>query len=148
MMQSLESYLFLQTYRCSNRVTYSVEADGDARDCLVLNLVVQPVVENAVIHGMGRRSVPGHVSVRASREGGVIRFRIVDTGTGIGADKLATIRAGMESTSGDEASGLRNVHRRLQLVYGPAYGIQIWSEEGTGTTVEIVMPAAFPRAPA
>jgi LytS/YehU family sensor histidine kinase len=148
MMQSLESYLYLQTYRCSSLVTYSVEADDDTRDCLVLNLVVQPVVENAVIHGMGRRTVPGNMSVRASREGGVVRFRVVDTGAGIGADKLATIRAGMESSSGDEASGLRNVHRRLQLVYGPEYGIRIWSEEGHGTTVEIVMPAAFPRASA
>jgi sensor histidine kinase YesM len=147
MMQSLESYLYLQTYRCSNLVTYSVEADSDARECLVLNLVVQPVVENAVIHGMGRRTVPGNVSVRASREGGLIRFRVADTGAGIGEDKLATIRAGMESSSGDEASGLRNVHRRLQLVYGPGYGIQIWSEEGRGTTVEIVMPVTGPLAP-
>lgn len=131
MLRSLESYLYIQTFRYSSLVTYSVDADEGTRACPVLNPVVQPVVENAVVHGMGRRIERGHVSVRAMRDG-----------DGICAEKIAVIRAGMESGSGEETSGLRYVQRRLRLVYGPAYGIQIWSEEGKGTRVDIVMPAA------
>ena len=140
MLQSLESYLYIQTYRYRNLASYSVDGDPGVGDCLILNLVVQPVVENAVIHGIGRGTGQGSVRVRASREGGVIRFRVEDDGVGMSAEKLALIRASMESDPGGEASGLRNVQLRLRLVYGPGYGLRISSVEGGGTTVEIVMP--------
>jgi sensor histidine kinase YesM len=141
MLRCLESYLYIQTYRYSNFVTYSVDADEGARACHALNLIVQPVVENAVIHGMGRSVEKGHVSVRAAREGESIRFSVEDNGVGMDPGKLAIIRASIESDSVEETSGLRNVQRRLRLVYGPGYGITLRSEAGRGTRVDIVMPA-------
>jgi sensor histidine kinase YesM len=142
MLRCLESYLTIQTYRCGNLVTYSVEADEGTRPLQVLNLIVQPVVENAVIHGMARRVDKGHVSVRAWRDGETIHIRVDDNGAGIGPAKLATIRAGMASDTGEDTSGLRNIQRRLRLAYGPGYGLQIQSAEGEGTQVEILLPAS------
>ena len=148
MVQSLESYLYIQRFRYANLASYALDVEPQVRDYLVLNLVVQPVVENAVIHGMGGRAERGRIEVRAARDGELLRFRISDDGAGMSADKLAIIRANMSSDSDGEASGLRNVHRRLQLFYGPQYGVEIRSVEGRGTTVDIVMPIACPLPPA
>ncbi len=144
MLQGAESYLVIQKYRYKNLAGYAIEADEDARDWLVLNLLLQPVVENAVIHGIGELERPGTVRIRCSRGGHVLSIRVKDDGEGMDGEKLSLLRESLESRTSSEDSGLRNVQRRIRLFYGEEYGLRVESAPGRGTEVEIRVPVYSP----
>lgn len=139
-LESVRSYLYIEQFRYGSVRAYEVDVDERANECVILNLVIQPLVENAVVHGIGEQEPGGDVTIRARFEPPMIRFEIADTGCGMVAEKLDIIRRSIGRPGASEASGLRNVNRRLQLFYGEEYGLSIESRPSEGTTVSFAIP--------
>jgi two-component system, LytTR family, sensor kinase len=137
----VESYLDIERARFESRLSVSIDVPLRLRLARVPPLVLQPLVENAVKHGIAPRDIGGKVTVRASVEHDAnfrrhLRLTVVDTGSGVGADVL---REGI-----DRGVGIRNVERRLKYQYGGAASLSIRSTEGQGTVVNITLPLGAP----
>ena len=162
-------YFTIEDWRWPGRFTMEESVDQSLLDARVPRLIVQPLVENALSHGLEGKPGPGTLAIRATRENGDILVSIADNGVGIDAEKLAAIREGLaqtergaielsvELTARDPAGlkgiggrsggsgtgiGLLNTHRRLRLIYGEGYGLTIISAPGAGTNVTIRIPYA------
>ncbi len=136
-----EYYLKIQHYRFGDAIRYKFWVDEGAEDLTILPLLLQPIVENAFVHGLKDRRAGGQITVRVEL-GENLRITVVDNGCGIPAQKLAEIR--QQLSAYDPASqshiGVANVNQRIQLYYGAAYGITVESEDGRGTQVTLNLP--------
>ena len=142
-MDLVKSYLDIQHFRYGNRLTSEVRWEADAiGHCRVLPLLVQPIVENAVVHGLESVSEPGRIRVTAERDAEGLRIRIADDGAGMTEERLAEVRR--DYLAPEEAAGrrigLRNVYQRIRLTYGEPYGLTIESAIGEGTCVILHLP--------
>jgi two-component system, LytTR family, sensor kinase len=128
-LQLVESYLEIQRIRFADRLTIDVHADPDALVARVPTLILQPVVENAVTHGISNDPKPGHISIRAHRENGSLHLTVADSGAGFGA-----------SPHRGRGLGLSNVRARLYQLYGDAQRLSLGSSPNGGAAVTIVVP--------
>ena len=150
-IQHVENYLIIQQMRYSDILQYAIDTDGEVLDSVVLKLLLQPLVENAIYHGIRKkRGGRGLVSVSAKDGRDCISFRVSDTGVGMMPETLANTRALMREGPGDTGDGERksgyglfNVNRRLELYYGPECGLSVESGSG-GTTVSFRLPKSPP----
>lgn len=138
-----EHYAAIQAVRYPDKFDIEFVVDPDIRQKPVLKLLLQPLIENALIHGIQKRREKGSIRVYAQRMGTELTFMVEDTGVGIEPDKLNEIRAALSAA--DEpvvpgSYGLRNVHRRLQLHYGSEAGLHIRSIVGEGTVITFMIP--------
>jgi two-component system sensor histidine kinase YesM len=136
----ISSYLYLQKMR-SPLLHYDAKLDDSLRDITLLKLIIQPFVENAVIHGIEPLGGEGLIQVSASVKMDVCNIQVTDNGVGITADRLAELK-GTNSVSDRSRSGfaLWNVQERLRLRYGQTATVDIESEVGFGTRVTITIP--------
>lgn len=136
-----EYYLKIQHYRFGDAIRYKFWVDEGAEDLTILPLLLQPIVENAFVHGLKDRRAGGQITVRVELAEN-LRITVADNGCGIPAQKLAEIR--QQLSAYDPASqshiGVANVNQRIQLYYGAAYGITVESEDGRGTQVTLNLP--------
>lgn len=141
-MELLESYLKIQQYRFGDRIQYAIQMEDWMDNLRILPLLMQPIVENAIVHGLESKEGTGHLIVEAEHGDGNVRITIADDGAGIEPKKLEEIRAGLEKDENlDRAHiGICNVHQRIKLLYGEAYGLIMESEPGSGTKVQIIIP--------
>ena len=123
-LEFLERYLEIMRVRFGDRLIITVDTDPDVLDAMVPSLVLQPIVENAIQHGMADRPDRGHVNVRATRENGALLLEVKDDGRGLG--------------SGSEGIGLSNTRERLQRLYGPGGRLEILNDKGV--TVRLMIP--------
>lgn len=126
----LRRYLEIMEVRFQGRLEVEISASPEAREALVPNLILQPLVENAVKHGVGTKVGPGRVEVMAEREGDVLRLAVRDDGPGI--------EGGEESAEG--GVGLRNVRARLMEMYGEDGGLAFHDAPGGGAVAEVRIP--------
>ena len=147
-IQHAENYLIIQQMRYSDILSYAIEADPVVLDDIVLKLLLQPLVENALYHGLRPKRGRGLITVSASAAPDGVSFRVSDTGVGMTPEKLGSVRASMRGASppGDGRSGfgLFNVNRRLELYYGAECGLSIDSDGG-GTAVSFLLPKSPPQ---
>ena len=140
----IRSYLEIQQFRYRDMLTYDIDIDPECRECMILKMTLQPVVENAIYHGIKNKRGGGHISIRIQRDGGRIKMLVSDTGIGMTEEQLTELVRrvdGLEAAGmGDEHFGLANVSERLRLNYGEAAGMVFRSEYGEGTEVEIYIP--------
>ena len=133
-----ESYLEIQAYRYKNQFTWSIDADESCLDYLCHKITLQPIIENAIYHGINGLVDDGEIRVSVQEEGGDILFTVCDNGSGMSEEQIASI---MQKEQSDRAGiGIKNVNDRLTIYFGPAYGIRIESEPDQGTSVFIRMP--------
>lgn len=149
-LENVKNYVLIQQYRFKDRfqLQIDVEESNPILDGMLPKLSLQPVMENAIIHGFSNITEGGliHIQVHKSNENAVIQ--ISDNGTGIAPDKLEELNRKMRKTTGylnqDEQEttgiGIQNVDRRLKLLFGNEYGISINSCPGVGTDVELFLP--------
>ncbi|SFJ68167.1 two-component system, sensor histidine kinase YesM [Paenibacillus sp. UNC496MF] len=135
-------YLDIQKFRYEDRLRYELRIDPDVQDVPILPLIVQPLVENAVIHGLENREAGGCVRITAAAGGGRIEIEVADDGEGMPREKLDALNRSLDETEEREGNriGLRNVHMRLKLMYGQDCGLRIRSEAGVGTSVHFSIP--------
>lgn len=141
-MDMVRCYLDIQKFRHEDRLKYELLIDPSAEQMPILPLIIQPLVENAVIHGLENREEGGIVRIKAELVDDEVHVEVIDNGLGMTKERLEQVLQTLEDKNDGEQNriGLRNVHLRLQLVYGKKYGLDIWSEPGIGTKVQFTIP--------
>ncbi|UVI29378.1 sensor histidine kinase [Paenibacillus spongiae] len=135
-----KNYLFIQKYRFGNKFDYRIHVDEAVLDCTVPKLILQPIIENAIKHGFANRQSLT-VQIKADIFGENLVVVIDDDGEGMEPIVLQNIRQILERNHNDSPHvGLYNVHRRVQLIYGEEYGVDLSSEHHGGTVVKITLP--------
>ena len=110
-------------------------------DCILPKMSIQPLVENACKHGIQKMEKGGQVRIAISRSEGNIRVQVADSGSGMSAQRLMQVEAGLtQSAAQSSCIGLRNVYTRLRLYYGADMEFKIESELGKGTSVTFGIP--------
>jgi signal transduction histidine kinase len=127
----LQKYLGIEQARFQERLSASFEVAPDTLDCLVPNLLLQPLVENAIKHGIGPRVGPGHVMVRAVRTGDMLELEVRDDGVGVPQERVHELAQGV---------GLTNTRSRLAHLYGTRHRFAISAPPGGGLSVVIGIP--------
>jgi two-component system sensor histidine kinase YesM len=138
-----ESYMIIQMSRYMDKLDIQFDISEELYRYFVLKLILQPLIENAIYHGIKARTGKGTITISAERHLDMIYFRIQDDGAGIPPEKLEELNQilrGEKQRSDQYGIGLFNVNERIQLTYGMAYGLQIFSELGKGTTIEVRHP--------
>jgi signal transduction histidine kinase len=130
-LQFLECYLRIQQTRFSDRLTVAYHIDPSVLNAAVPHLVLQPLVENAIRHGIGPRLAPGRVDINASQLGGRLHLEILDDGVGWPPKSAGPPRAGV---------GLSNTRARLRQLYGNEFEFECASAPGGGCSARIVLP--------
>ena len=134
-LEFLTCYLEIERVRFQDRLTTSVEVEPAALDAPVPNLILQPIVENALRHGIAQTRGPGRVEISAKRENGSLRIRVRDNGPGLAA--ITRPDDGLK-----EGLGLSNTRARLEQLYGAAHRFELENAPGGGLLVTLEIPAA------
>lgn len=129
-MDFLERYLEIQKARFSDRLSVAVTIEPAAMEARIPNLLLQPLVENAIIHGVAPKTGPGRVEVRGRVESGKLHLEVRDDGPGLGDGALRA----------REGIGLTNTRERLAKIYGSHGHLSLRSEPGRGVSVQIILP--------
>lgn len=137
-MKHAENYLVIQKMRYNDQFDYEIVFDPAVLNCKTLKIMLQPIVENAIIHGVGNLPYKGNIKISAAISQNKLVFEVSDNGFGMNPDVLESILA--EKASGKTGIGLHNVNQRIQLMYGSEYGLQFESRLDEGTTVRIILP--------
>lgn len=141
-LEFLNCYLDIERTRFRDRLTTQIDADPQLLDCVVPNLILQPIVENAIRHGVSQRAAHGHVEVRATRVGQALRLEVRDNGRGL-PEGAEVCRAGQGGV------GLANTRARLQQLYGGDYRFELANAPAGGVVVTLELPLhGSPPAPA
>jgi sensor histidine kinase YesM len=141
-MNQLSSYLNVQRVRFDERLCFETRLCPECASVRIPNLLVQPLVENAVYHGVEPSRRACRITVDVRRRNGRLIVRVHDNGVGMSPSKLATIRRDLKSPDNavQTSYGLKNVHERIRLRYGTEFGITISSSRDRGTLVTMVLP--------
>ena len=148
-LEHIQNYLTIQKIRYADILSYSIEADESLKNYKTIKLVLQPLVENAIYHGIKNKRGRGKLLVKvqfADQEHTKILFEVSDNGAGFSKERLAQVREELASASQNveklnSVYGLYNVNKKLKLYYGETTeGLQIKSEEGIGSTVSFTIP--------
>ena len=138
----VKNYLMIQHMRFKNKFDYEFDIAEDVLELPSLKLMLQPLVENAIYHGMEFMDGDGLIMVKAWREENELYFSVADNGLGMTEDKVEMILTGKSSSGNGRGSGIgvKNVNERIKLYFGEAYGLTIDSEPDEGTKVTIHLP--------
>ncbi len=140
-LENLEDYAFIMKVRFGETFVMKTDIPDEHKDIRILKMLIQPIVENAIVHGVQKSGYGGEVTIRTRSMSDAFLIQVTDNGAGM--DDEAVRRATDPATTGQPghvAIGLHNVHRRMVLHYGPTYGLGIDSRLGEGTTVTMRLP--------
>lgn len=141
-LSNVKDYLAIQRVRFGERILITISVEDDVLPAQIPVLTLQPLVENAIIHGLESRE-EGHLSLIGYKQGDFVTLEVIDNGTGIHPERLAQIRNSSVDLSGrghTTGIGLDNVHKRLQHFFGSTCELHIDSELGQGTCVALTIP--------
>ena len=133
-----KSYLIIQSYRYKNQFSYRFEVEGQVLQYLCNKVTLQPIIENAIYHGIGRMVDEGELVITAREDGNDIVFSVQDNGVGMTEEQCCNILR--KDAPGSSGIGLKNVNDRLKIYFGEPYGITIHSVPDEGTTVFVRFP--------
>ncbi len=136
----VRSYLQIQHARYKDILDYEIQIDPALQNVTLPKLTLQPLVENALYHGIKCKRGKGHIRITSKTEDGDILLQIADDGAGMSPERLEALRRAM-ATGERVGFGLVTVHERLRLLFGSPYGLTLASQEGAGTTVTARIPA-------
>ena len=142
-LEHARHYMTIQQIRYQDKFTASVTAEEGVESLYTLKLIVQPLLENAIYHGMAGCEEDGRITVTAKRDGSDLVIDVADNGTGMPPEVAARLldESQPQTRSSGSGIGVRNVHRRIRLTFGEGYGLEVFSEPDEGTTVRIRLPA-------
>jgi two-component system sensor histidine kinase YesM len=134
----VENYLTIQSIRYVGKFTWTVNVDESMKKLKMMKLILQPIVENAIYHGIGEED--GEITLSGAIEGDFMVFRVTNSGYGISEKKIAEMYAVMRGGRERPSVGIRNVYQRLKLYYGERADIVVTSVPDESTTVAIYIP--------
>ena len=130
-LEFLEKYLEIELTRFHDRLKVDMDISPDTLDASVPNMILQPLVENAIKHGIAPRATGGHINIAAVRENGHLNLTVRDNGLGVPFGDLESLSEGV---------GLSNTRRRLRNLYGESHSFKLQNETGSGLVVDLVIP--------
>ena len=144
-LSNLKNYMTIQNVRYYNRILLHCEAEKGLLDRRVPKMILQPLVENAIFHGLAEKEEEGVIAIRIRRRPPYLSIEISDNGVGMDQETLHAVQAALGRHGGDpedgtDGIGLVNIQRRLQLHYGQQYGMRCMSEPGKGTSFHLQLP--------
>ena len=146
--QHIRSYLEIQQVRYQDILDYDIQIEPEIYPYEILKLTLQPLVENALYHGIKTKRAKGMILVTGKMEDDKIYFDVKDNGVGMNEAELASLRSKIlkPCKETDSGFGLANVNERIRMNFGLEYGITIHSKQGEGTLVQVVIPARTKKA--
>lgn len=141
-LEHVKNYLIIQSMRYADKFTYEISAEPGVERCRTIKLILQPIVENCIYHGIKKKRGTGKITIRAYRREQNLIIEVSDDGCGMPEEicrKILFDEIESENISGS-GIGVKNVNERIQLRFGKKYGLSYSSEEGVGTTVTYVLP--------
>lgn len=141
-IEHVKNYLIIQSMRYADKFTFEICVEPEVEKCRIIKLILQPIVENCIYHGIKKKRGSGHIRIRAFREECNLIIKVEDDGCGISQEmcrKMLSYEVEPENISGS-GIGVKNVNERIQLRFGKEYGLSYQSEEGKGTTVTYLLP--------
>jgi two-component system sensor histidine kinase YesM len=150
-IERTKSYLTIQRMRYRDIMDFKIEADEQVLNNTVLKLILQPLVENALYHGIKNKRSGGTIIVRAKqRNADEVLLEVEDNGIGFTPEKLDQLQAELNDDSGElyfeSGFGIGNVNKRIRLYYGKQYGLTVKSEYNVGTCATLIIPARLSDA--
>lgn len=137
-LQHAEAYLQIQKYRYKNQFTYHFTVDESCTQYLCNKITLQPIIENAIVHGLDLMVEDGHIEITVCPDGSDVLLKVSDDGIGMAPEQVAAL---LQNEPSDRTGiGIKNVNDRLRIYFGPGYGLSIDSVPDVGTTVTIRMP--------
>ena len=146
----IKMYFTIQKYRYKDRIQYTIEVDSELENCRIPKLIIQPLVENAIYHGIEMRQEGGSILVKIQKNADTMKILISDNGMGMSNEELSALKssiydAGKQSEDSHRMIALRNIHNRINILYGDEYGLSISSIKNIGTIVVLNLPIqSFP----
>lgn len=139
-VSNVRDYLNIMQVRNPDVLRYSIEIPEELESVNVPKLSLQPLVENAIYHGLKTKGEQGNVSIRAARSGKDVMIMVEDNGVGMSEEQLQRVEASLSGKGRQTSIGLYNVHERIKLYFGEAYGLTVGSCLGEGTAIEMRVP--------
>ncbi|MCX7748577.1 MAG: sensor histidine kinase [Clostridia bacterium] len=140
-IEHLQEYISLQKIRFEEIFEVILNVSEEIYDCIIVKMILQPLVENAIYHGLSKTETDGRLEVRGYRKENNVYFEIIDNGKGMSESLVKKLNNYLDDLDNSFKSiGLKNVHRRIKLNYGADYGIEAESTPGTGTVMRIKLP--------
>lgn len=139
----IQKYIRIQNYRLDGRIVFTCEMEDTLQGCPIMKLLLQPLAENAVCHGIEEKPGIGHIRIQVIRDGGKLEMAVADDGVGMPEERLRELKSRVFGSRQDIAVGLRNVYCRIKFAYGEAADMSISSSPGKGTSVILTIP--FPE---
>lgn len=143
-IRQIENYLHIQQVRFKDDLRTAIVIDEEVQNCLVIRLILQPLVENIFIHAFRDKQSGQLIEIRACRSGGKLVIEIADNGCGMSEETVRRLTAADKAQpaerEGRESIGIQSVIRRIELIYGSGYGLEIESKPGRGTVMRLLLP--------
>jgi two-component system sensor histidine kinase YesM len=142
-VELVQSYLYIQNIRYYDKFKLKLNIDESVKTMKVPKLILQPIIENSIIHGFKNKSVEGMIQINAYINADTLKIEVKDNGEGMSDKRIKQIlynNANEENRQKFSGIGLKNIEERIKLKYGEEYGLQLYSEEGIGTTVILKIP--------
>ncbi|WJH33658.1 histidine kinase [Paenibacillus sp. CC-CFT747] len=141
-MEHARLYVEVQQLHYKDQLEVAWKINGSILDYLTVKLTLQPIIENAIYHGIKPSDRPGMITIIGYEETNAVVLKIKDNGVGISQPLADRINLGFQSNEikEDEHIGLSNVNQRIRLIFGEPYGLRIFGKEGEGTLVEMRIP--------
>lgn len=136
-IEHLREYLYLQKLRYHNSFSYQISVDEPCGSLGIMKLLLQPLVENCIVHGFSDRSLQGYIDIRVFVSDETLNVIVKDNGCGIPEDEISAVMSGKKQSASHYQIGVTNVQKRIQACYGEDYGITIASDHGTTVTVRL-----------
>lgn len=144
-LELVKNYLEIQELRFKGKVEHEFNIEVNAKKYNILPLLLQPIVENAFVHGLEGTKEKGKIIVSAFEDFGYLLVEISDNGCGMSRERLEFINDNLGKTNkkenGHQSIGMGNINERIKIFYGDKYGIHVFSEVNVGTKVVLVLPA-------
>ncbi|MEG1638205.1 MAG: sensor histidine kinase, partial [Erysipelotrichaceae bacterium] len=138
-IQHAQNYLVIQSYRYKDQFTYDFDIDPEVLTYCCHKITLQPIIENALYHGISRMVDEGRIVITARKIGNDILFSIADNGAGMSEEQVENILS--KELTDSKGIGVKNVNDRIKIYFGSEYGIMVESELDVGTTIKIRIPA-------
>ena len=148
-LEHVRNYLIIQQIRYQDKFNFLIDMEEGMENLPTIKLIIQPIVENAIYHGIKYLQEMGYITIKVfRRKPGAVVIEVRDNGVGMDEERLNNILC-FEGTHHKDGTGIgvRNVHQRIQLYYGSDYGLEISSELDEGTLVRLVIPEQNPIQP-
>lgn len=143
-IEHILNYLYIQEMRYGDDFSYEIDMDPKIFPYRIVKLSLQPLIENAIYHGVKQKRGQGKITIRGFLEGDTIHIEVSDNGKGIEKEKLQAILIELEAAYQEKTNligiGLKSVNERIKFHFGKGYGLMIFSEDGVGTTISITIP--------